>query len=93
MNSDRKRTIIAGSLYFAGIIACIMPWGLSGTALTILASLLVMFNIINILTAFYLFLNLPLILLEIVLAIWFIAKGFDPDIMNNTKTGQTIGGN
>jgi hypothetical protein len=58
-------------------------WGFIGTLFTIFASLLVMFKMINILTSTYLVLNLPLILLEIVLAIWFIAKGFDSNIMNS----------
>jgi hypothetical protein len=53
-------------------------WGLFGTLFTILASLLVMFKMIDILTSTYLVLNLPLILLEIVLAIWFMVKGFNP---------------
>jgi Domain of unknown function (DUF4386) len=53
-------------------------WGLSGTMITILASLLIMFHTINIITSTYLVLNLPLILLEIVLAIWLIVKGFNP---------------
>ena len=52
-------------------------WGLSGTIFTILASLLVMFKMIDILTSTYLVLNLPLVFLEIVLAIWLITKGFD----------------
>ena len=52
-------------------------WGLSGTIFTILASLLVMFKMIDILTSTYLVLNLPLVFLEIVLAIWLIARGFD----------------
>jgi hypothetical protein len=52
-------------------------WGFIGTIFTIFASLLVMFKMIDILTSTYLVLNLPLILLEIVLAIWFITKGFD----------------
>jgi hypothetical protein len=52
-------------------------WGFTGTIFTIFASLLVMFKMIDILTSTYLFLNLPLILLEIVLAIWFITKGID----------------
>jgi hypothetical protein len=53
-------------------------WGLSGTIITILASLLIMFHTINIITSTYLVLNLPLILLEIVLAILLIVKGFNP---------------
>ena len=52
-------------------------WGFTGTILTIFASLLIMFHIIDIITSTYIILNLPLILLEIVLAIWLIAKGFD----------------
>ena len=52
-------------------------WGFTGTILTIFASILVMFKMIDILTSTYLVLNLPLILLEIVLAIWFITKGID----------------
>jgi hypothetical protein len=52
-------------------------WGFTGTIFTIFASLLVMFKMIDILTSTYLVLNLPLILLEIVLAIWFITKGVD----------------
>ena len=57
-------------------------WGFIGTIFTIFASLLIMFHIIDIITSTYLVLNLPLILLEIVLAIWFIAKGFDSNVMN-----------
>jgi hypothetical protein len=57
--------------------------GLTGTVFTILASLLVMFHIIDIITTIYIVLNLPLILLEVVLAIWFIAKGFDSDVLNS----------
>ena len=52
-------------------------WGFTGTILTIFASILVMFKMIDILTSTYLVLNLPLILLDIVLAIWFITKGID----------------
>jgi hypothetical protein len=53
-------------------------WGLSGTIITILASLLIMFHMIDIITSTYIVLNLPLILLEIVLAIWLIVKGLNP---------------
>jgi hypothetical protein len=53
-------------------------WGFIGTIFTIFASLLIMFRIIDIITSTYIILNLPLILLEIVLAIRFIVKGFNP---------------
>lgn len=58
-------------------------WGLTGTIFTIVASLLVMFRIIDIITSTYIVLNLPLILLEIVLAIWFILKGFDSNVLDS----------
>ncbi len=58
-------------------------WGLIGTMFTISASLLIMYHIIDIITTIYIVLNLPLILLEMVLAIWFIVKGFDTNVMNS----------
>ena len=51
-------------------------WGISGTVLTIFASLLIMFDMIDILTSIYLGLNFPLIILEMILAIWLVVKGF-----------------
>lgn len=51
-------------------------WGLAGTVITIFASLLIMFDRIDILTPIYFFLNFPLVILEMVLAIWLIVKGF-----------------
>ena len=56
-------------------------WGLLGTIFTVLASLLIMFHKIDILTVTYIVLNLPLIILEMVLAVWFIARGFDTEIL------------
>jgi len=83
-------TLSVGSLMFYFLLYQIklIPrwlslWGLLGTIFTILASFLIMFQIIDIITAIYLVLNLPLILLEMVLAIWLIAKGFDPGIMGS----------
>ncbi|NOU47162.1 MAG: DUF4386 domain-containing protein [Bacteroidales bacterium] len=59
-------------------------WGLIATVMgSILGSLLVMFQIIGIITPEYIFLTLPTALLEIVLAIWFIAKGFDSKVMDS----------
>ena len=52
-------------------------WGLVGTKLAIIASLLVMFHIIDIITTVYMVLFLPIALQEMVLAIWLIAKGFN----------------
>jgi hypothetical protein len=58
-------------------------WGLAGTILTMLASFLIMFHVIDIITISYIVLNLPLIMLEMVLAIWLIAKGFDSNALNS----------
>lgn len=58
-------------------------WGFIGTIFTTFASLLIMFRIIDIITSTYIILNLPLILLEIVLAIWFILKGFDSNVLDS----------
>lgn len=72
-------TLSVGSLmfYFLLYLTELIPrWlscgGILGTIFTMFASLL---------TATYIALNLPLIIFERVLAIWFIAKGFDADIM------------
>lgn len=56
-------------------------WGLAATTLTISASLLVMFRLIGIITPIYIVLNLPMALLEIVLAVWLIGKGFNPSVI------------
>lgn len=57
-------------------------WGLAGTIFTVLGSFLIMFNIIDIITISYIILSLPLLVLELILAIWLIAKGFDSNAMN-----------
>ena len=51
-------------------------WGLAGTAVTIAASCLFMFRIINLTTS--VFIDLPLVLQEVVFAIWLIVKGVNP---------------
>jgi Domain of unknown function (DUF4386) len=88
-------TLSVGSLMFYFLLyqTKLIPrwlslWGLSGTIITMLASFLIMFHVIDIITKTYIVLNLPLILLEIVLAIWFIAKGFDPNVMSSITEKQ-----
>ena len=83
-------TLSVGSLmfYFSLYQTKLIPrwlsfWGLLSTIFTILASILIMFHIIDIITAIYIGLNFPLILLEMVLAIWFIIKGFDSNIKSS----------
>jgi len=60
-------------------------WGLVGAILAISASLLVMFNIVEIITPFYITLNVPLALQELTLALWLIFKGFNPQIINSKR--------
>lgn len=52
-------------------------WGFVATMLTIVATLLVMFRVIEIITPSYVILALPTAVLEIVLALWLIIKGFN----------------
>jgi hypothetical protein len=52
-------------------------WGLVGTALTLSASLLLMFRLASVSSPTYLGLNGPMALQELVLAIWLMARGFD----------------
>jgi hypothetical protein len=51
-------------------------WGLVGTTLMFLATLLVMSRLIGIVTTSYLVLTLPIASQEMVLAVWLIVKGF-----------------
>jgi hypothetical protein len=60
-------------------------WGFSGTILAMVASLLVMFRSIEIITPIYISLNMPIALLEIVLAIWLIVKGFDTTVLHHLQ--------
>jgi hypothetical protein len=53
-------------------------WGFVGTTLTLLASLLLLFRLIDVVTPIYMGLNLPMALQEMVFAVWLIFKGFNP---------------
>lgn len=56
-------------------------WGLIGVTLTILASLLILFDFIEIITPIYILLNLPMALQELILAIWLLIKGFNSNAL------------
>ncbi len=56
----------------------ISVWGLIGIALTIIGALLVMFHLIPPAGTIQIILNLPILLQEMVLAVWLIAKGVNP---------------
>jgi Domain of unknown function (DUF4386) len=60
-------------------------WGLIGATLTILASLLVMFSFIEIITPIYIILNLPMAVQELTLAMWLIIKGFNSFAITSKK--------
>jgi len=52
-------------------------WGLIGNTLAMLASFLILFRLIDVITPHFIVLTIPLVLQEIVLAIWLIVKGFN----------------
>jgi hypothetical protein len=53
-------------------------WGLAGTALGLVAGLLVMFRVTETMSGFQVALNIPIGVQEMVLAVWLILKGFSP---------------
>ena len=60
-------------------------WGLIGNILAMLASFLILFRLIDVITPHFIVLTIPLVLQEIVLAIWLIVKGFNISVIaNNT---------
>ena len=52
-------------------------WGISAAILSMLASGLILFNVVDIITPEYLILNVPTALFEVFLGLWLIIKGFD----------------
>jgi hypothetical protein len=53
-------------------------WGIVGSSLTLLATILLMLDFINIVTPAYFILNTPAALFELVLAIYLFYRGFNP---------------
>ena len=53
-------------------------WGIIGYTLTLMSTILLLFQIIQIVTPTYLLMNTPTALLELVLAGYLINKGFNP---------------
>lgn len=79
---------IGGIMFYALLFqaklipAWLSVWGLIGAILAIAASLLVMFSMVEIVTPFYILLNVPMALQELILALWLIFKGFKTDGLN-----------
>lgn len=69
-------------------------WGLVGITLTIISTLLVMFNVIPPLGTIQVVFQLPILPQELVLAVWLIAKGFNPSTVAsgaaNTSTNELL---
>ncbi|MBI5021703.1 MAG: DUF4386 domain-containing protein [Ignavibacteriales bacterium] len=59
------------------IPAWLSVWGIIGSTLTLLATFLLMFELIEIVTPIYLLMNTPTALFELVLAVFLIRKGFN----------------
>ncbi|NHZ87340.1 MAG: DUF4386 family protein [Planctomycetia bacterium] len=59
----------------------ISVWGLISAVLSVIASFLVLFRVVEIITPEYLMLNVPTALLELILGIWLIVKGFDKKVL------------
>ncbi len=60
-------------------------WGLFGTLLSSIASVLVLFQVVEIITFEYLILNVPTAMFELILGIWLIVKGFDKRVIETYK--------
>lgn len=52
-------------------------WGLLGNSLAMLASFLILFGLIDVISSEFAVMTIPLVLQELVLAIWLLRKGFD----------------
>jgi len=63
-------------------------WGMVGSAFTIVATLMLMLDIIKIVTPIYFMLNSPTALFELSLAFFLLVKGFNPIVASsNEKRG------
>lgn len=58
-------------------------WGLMGNTLAMLASFLILFSLIDVISPHFIGLIIPLVLQEIVLAIWLIFKGFNLSVIDS----------
>jgi hypothetical protein len=54
-------------------------WGILGTIVSIFASVLLLFQLIEVITFQYLILNVPIAVFEFILGLWLITKGFKKD--------------
>jgi hypothetical protein len=63
-------------------------WGIVAVAMGFTASILVVFQVVEPMTTPQIVLNLPIFLQEMVLAVWLIAKGFDPSAIASGRDSE-----
>ena len=56
-------------------------WGLIGNTLAMLASFLIMFRLIDVISSHFIVLTVPLVTQELFMSIWLIVKGFDSAVI------------
>ncbi|UII33586.1 DUF4386 domain-containing protein [Fulvivirga ulvae] len=61
-------------------------WGLVGTLLSAVASMLILFHIVEVITSEYLVLNMPTAVLELVLGMWLIVVGLNKKVLRAHRT-------
>ncbi|SDZ65253.1 protein of unknown function [Evansella caseinilytica] len=65
-------------------------WGIVGCTLTLVATFILMLNIITLMNPVYFILNAPIALCELLLAIFLIVRGFHPIERKFNENGDTI---
>ena len=60
-------------------------WGIVGSSLTIIATLMLMLDFMKIVTPTYFMMNTPTVLFELSLAFFLIVKGFNPIVVNSNE--------
>lgn len=65
-------------------------WGIVGSTLTLLATLLLMLNMIELVSPVYFMLNAPIAFCELVVAIFLIVRGFNPMDIKSNNNGERI---
>lgn len=58
-------------------------WGIIGSSLTLVATFMLMLDVIRIVTPTYFIMNMPTALFELTLALVLIVKGFNPGVVNS----------
>jgi hypothetical protein len=56
-------------------------WGIIGNLLSAVASVLILFQVLDIISTPYILLNVPTAVQELILAIWLLTKGFDGKVL------------